>query len=385
MNAAPLTDPDRLPAPPEPPRWNVARQAWALSSYADVQAALRLRCMTAANPRDELVRIEARTLRHHPHLTAALEGTMLFQSDPRHAASRLAMRRALAALSQSWTKAALDAEARAIVAALPDDASCDVATGLADMLPCRVAGDMLGLDTDRLRSLRDQSRQITAVWRPMPPLREYARLESLCRDAHADLECEPPSLRGVADDTLDYPLADLVLFLVIASVDSTASTIAAGLDLLAGDMTLQARLRAQPGLMDAFVGETLRLAGPLRWLHNRVTTAPTTFAGVEMPRGCSLILQVDRAHRDPTAYPDPHRLDLERRGPPLAAFGGGAHACQGAVLGQTQVAAMLTGVIERFEITSAPGRRALADNPVLHQFASLPLRLARLSVSAPTG
>lgn len=385
MNAARVTDPDILPAPPEPPQWSTQHQAWVLSSYADVQTALRLRSMGAPDPRGGLARIEARTGCPHPHVSAALDGTMLFQTDPRHAASRGVVRTLLAAASPNWTAQALQAEARAIVAALADDATLDAATGLADLLPCRVLGDILGLAPELIRHLGAQSRQLSALWRPMPPLREYARLEALCEQVHADLQRDPPCLRGASGHALDYPIADLVLFLAIAGVDTTASTIATGLDLLARNRALQARLRAQPALIGGFVAETLRLVGPVRRLRDRVATAPAMFSAVEVPAGCALILQIDRAHRDPAAYPDPHCIDPTRRGPPLAAFGGGAHVCQGAALGQAQVAAVLAAVLERCEIAPAPGPRALLDSPFLHKFETLPLRLTRLPTSIRAG
>lgn len=379
MIAAGLADPDLAPAPPEPPVWVEGLRAWVVSAHADVQALLRLRTMAPPDPRAVLGRVEARTGRSYPHLAAVLDGTMLFQAGARHANARQVMGGVLAGLLRRWSADALRAEAHAILAALPDDATHDVASGLAEDLPCRIAGDMLGLAPHRLRRLRAMSQQVTAVWRPLPALREYARLDALCAEAHADLAAAPPCLQGAAADALEVPLADLVMFLVIAAVDSTASSIAAGLDLLARDQALQARLRAEPQLIDGFVAETLRLAGPLRRLNDRIAQAPTTIGGVALPAGAAAIPQVDRAHRDPLAYPDPHRIDLARAGPATLGFGGGAHACQGGALGQAQVVAMLAAVLARFDIAPGPGRRALAEDPILRRYEALPLRLARLA------
>lgn len=376
MTAGTLTDPDIAPLPPEPPVWSEVLRGWVVSDYANVQALLRLRTMAPPDPRGQLARVEARTGRSYPHLAAVLDGAMLFQTGARHAGSRQAMGGALAVLSRRWTEDALRAEARAILGALPDDAAHDVAAGLVEELPCRVAADMLGLAPDRLRRLRAWSQQVTAVWRPLPSLRAYARLEALCAEAHADLAAATPRLHGAA--ALEVPLADLVMFLVIAAVDSTSSAIAAGLDLLARDAALQAQLRVEAHLTGGFVAETLRLAGPLRRLNDRIALVPVVIGGAEIPAGGAAIPQVDRAHRDPAAYPAPHRIELARAGPPTLGFGGGAHACQGGALGQAQVTAMLAAVVERFTIAPAPGRRALADDPILRRFEALPLRLSRI-------
>ena len=377
MTAGALTDPDRVPAPPQPPEWNEALRGWVLSAHADVSTVLRLRSMAPPDPRAVLARVEARTGRPYPHLAAVLEGTMLFQSGPRHAATRQAMRLVLSAMSRRWTRAALRDEAGAILAALPDHATMDVASGLAEELPCRIAAEMTGLDPERLRRLRGWSQQATAVWRPLASLREYARLDALCAQAHQDMDAAGLSLPGVDPNMLGKQAADLVMFLVIAAVDATTSSIAAGLDLLSRDPALQVRLRAEPGLVDAFVAETLRLAGPLRRISDRIAVEPVAVGGVEITAGTGAVLQVDRAHRDPAVYRAPHRIDLDRADGPTLGFGGGAHACQGAVLGQAQVAAMLGCVVERFAISPAPGPRALADDPILRRYQMLPLRLAR--------
>ena len=123
---------------------------------------------------------------------------------------------------------------------------------------------------------------------------------------------------------------------------------------------------------------TLRLAGPLRRLNDRIAAGPTGIGGVEIPAGSAIILQIDRAHRDPAAYPNPNDIDPLRTRPTLLAFGAGPHACQGGVLGQAQVAAMLTAMLARFAITPAPGPRRLAADPILRRFETLTLDLARI-------
>ncbi len=379
MSAASLTDPDEVPQPPGPPAWNEALRCWVFSTHADVLAVLRQRTMAIADPRAVLARMEARTGRAFPHLAAVLDGTMLFQSGTVHASTRQAMRAVLAGISRRWSREALQAEARAILATLADGGEVDLAASLADELPCRVAADMTGLDPDRLRRLRRVSQQVTAAWRPLVSLSEYARLNALCAEAHAELGAGAPRLPGVDADALEVPVGDLVMFLSIAAVDSTASSIAAGLDLLARDAALQARLRGDPGLVAPFVAETLRLAGPLRRVSDRIAVEPATVGGVEIAAGVPAILQVDRAHRDPAVYRDPHRIDLARSEGPTLGFGGGAHACQGGVLGEAQVAAMVGAVVDRFEISPAAGRRALANDPILRRYEALPLRLSQFA------
>ncbi len=84
-------------------------------------------------------------------------------------------------------------------------------------------------------------------------------------------------------------------------------------------------LRRRPESIEGFVRETLRLAGPIRRLNRRVIAAAMALDRVTIPANSGVILDIERAHRDPAPYPLPEAIDLDRRGPPLLAFSDGAH------------------------------------------------------------
>src|SRR6185312_5755164 len=120
----------------------------------------------------------------------------------------------------------------------------------------------------------------------------------------------------------------------------------------------------------------LRFRPPLRRLVGRRTLAEVRLAGGEIPAGRNLIIDLDSAHRDPEAYPDPDRFDMERAGAPVLAFGFGVHSCVGAALARMEARVLIEQLVADLVIHHA-GDAARGDSPDWNDFMSLPLRLER--------
>ena len=59
-------------------------------------------------------------------------------------------------------------------------------------------------------------------------------------------------------------------------------------------------------------------------------------------------LMLNAANRDPEAYPDPNRLDLERDGVPHLTFGFGTHICLGFPLARTEGAVAFPALLQHY-------------------------------------
>jgi cytochrome P450 family 144 len=139
----------------------------------------------------------------------------------------------------------------------------------------------------------------------------------------------------------------LLLQLVIAGSESTASLIGSATRMLAEDADLQDALRAHPERIPVFIEEALRLESPFRG-HFRVTTEETTIGGVTLPKGARVMLMWGSANRDDEAYPEPDRLDLERNHPKAhVGFGSGIHFCLGAPLARMETKIVLERLLAR--------------------------------------
>ena len=101
-------------------------------------------------------------------------------------------------------------------------------------------------------------------------------------------------------------------------------------------------------------------AAPARFRHRRVSTflqpAPgdgRTFAediqidGTHFKEGERLYISWAMANRDPSVFPEPNKIILDRKGNRHFGFGLGIHRCIGSNLGRTVFKAMLTAVLER--------------------------------------
>lgn len=139
----------------------------------------------------------------------------------------------------------------------------------------------------------------------------------------------------------------LLLQLVIAGSESTASLIGSATLMLADDEALQKELREAPERIPTFIEEALRLESPFRG-HFRITTRETTIGGVTLPEGARVMLMWGSANRDPSAFPDAARLDLDRSHPKAhVGFGSGIHFCLGAPLARMETRVVLERLLAR--------------------------------------
>ena len=85
---------------------------------------------------------------------------------------------------------------------------------------------------------------------------------------------------------------------------------------------------------------------------------------------------MNAANRDPRAYDEPDRLDLERHGVPHLTFGFGAHICLGFPLARLEGQIALPAVLARWRrIELASARHEWIDSMVLRGMKALPLRV----------
>ncbi len=90
----------------------------------------------------------------------------------------------------------------------------------------------------------------------------------------------------------------------------------------------------------AAIEELLRFAGP----------AKAQFRARE--NGERVILRLDIANRDPERFPDPHILRFDGRASGHLAFGAGPHACVGAMLVRSAAIAATKALLSRFRFTA---------------------------------
>lgn len=96
-------------------------------------------------------------------------------------------------------------------------------------------------------------------------------------------------------------------------------------------------LRAAPEQMPRAVEELLRRASPSRAVFRRARQE-VCIGGAVIGAGALVILMLAAANHDPAQFPEPSRLDFQRRAIAHLALGSGPHACSGARLIRMAVA-----------------------------------------------
>lgn len=165
------------------------------------------------------------------------------------------------------------------------------------------------------------------------------------------------------------------VLLLVAGHETTVNLIANGVLALARHDAMR-HLVAYPERAPAVVEEVLRYDPPVQ-LTLRFALQDAELGEVEIPAGTPVLTLIGAANRDPAAFTDPDRFDLDRKPGRHLAFGLGIHFCLGATL------ARLEGEIAlRSLATAAPGLELVDPAPpykanlVLRGLSRLQVRLA---------
>ena len=155
--------------------------------------------------------------------------------------------------------------------------------------------------------------------------------------AHADLDGTRLS---------DEEIYSFLCLLAPAGAETTyrsSSNLLCGL--LANPDQLDA-VRADRSLVPAAIEEGLRWEAPLLSIL-RTATRDTELAGVAIPEGAPVAVNLGAANRDPSRWDDPDRFDVFRAQKPHIAFAVGPHVCLGMHLARMETRVLLDVLFER--------------------------------------
>jgi cytochrome P450 len=143
--------------------------------------------------------------------------------------------------------------------------------------------------------------------------------------------------------------AQIGVLLLIAGHETTANMIALGTLALLEHPDQLALLRESddPKLVAGAVEELLRYLHITHTGRRRVALEDIEYDGRLIRAGEGLILANDIGNRDPDAFPDPDRLDLERDARHHVAFGFGVHQCLGQPLARMELQVVYSTLYRR--------------------------------------
>ncbi len=141
----------------------------------------------------------------------------------------------------------------------------------------------------------------------------------------------------------------LFLNLFIGATESTASSMATGLLLLARHPDLLNTLRTEPERVEAFTEENLRLYPPNTLIANKLAKFDVEFCGVRFAEGEPVIVPIPAPNRDPRVFARPDELDVLRAPQRHFTFSLGSHFCLGQALARAQLQAFFEVISSRIK------------------------------------
>lgn len=356
---------------------------WALSRHADVVAAFRdhERFSSAWG-----VSLDAAAYGPDAHRTSSF----IAMDPPRHGqlrglVSRAFTPRRVAELEPRIREIARHHLGRALAGG-GRTAEFDLIADLAGRLPMDVISELLGVppaDRDELRRLADLVLHREEGLADVPPAGAEAALalvgyyaglvaERRARPGHdlvsALLAAEVAGERLADDDIIGF-----VFLMVVAGNETTTKLLGHAWYWAWRHPDERAKPLADPGRIPDWVEETLRYDTSSQFLA-RTATCDIALHGGVIPAGDRVLLLLGSANRDPRAFADPDRYDLDRpQDLQLASFGVGRHFCLGASLARLEARVTLEELVARvdgWEVDETGAERVHSAN--VRGFARLP-------------
>jgi len=221
--------------------------------------------------------------------------------------------------------------------------------------PLRVFNEILGLPLEDYETIHRKAIELTHIGRDpvtglaaseffktyLAPIVKQRRREEpsdlIGRLVHAEVEGE----RLSDDDVISF-----CRLLVIAGAETTYHMMGSALYGLLTRPEQLDEVRAERGLLQATMDETLRWESPVQ-IVTRETLCPTEIAGTALPEAANLILCIGSANRDDRVYDEPDRFDIHRDPSEHLAFGFGKHYCAGSRLAYLEAETGLDALLER--------------------------------------
>ena len=268
----------------------------------------------------------------------AVDHVLLGADPPQHTAARRL-------LGQHFSSQALEAQAafaeraaERLLRPLAEGRACDVHREFGTPLSEEVAAHLIGFDEETLEAFRATQAAGTDLGTVL------AEMDAIIGRVAERLPMYGRLLLDGEGRLNEAEARSLIRLVWVAGTTTTRRVISSSVLMLLRNPAARLRVESDPGLLPAFVEESLRLHPPEHML-SRATTAPAELSGVKLPAGAAVMLCVAAANRDPARFEDPASLLLERAPSRHLSFGGGIHRCLGAAVARAEAAAALRALL----------------------------------------
>ena len=375
-------------------RWNKGVNAWILTRYSDVSAALRYDRLSA----ERITALTGLIGESGGESARQFERTflkmMLFSDPPDHTRLRSLANKAFTPRVVEQIRSHIQGIVKGLLDGVQPDGDrepgkIDVITDLAYPLPAIVIAEMLGAEpkdrdqfkkwSDDLAAFLGNIRIVSETYESA--MKSVAELIDYLRELVAQRRKEPKDdlisalvmAENQGDSFTQEELFSMCVLLIFAGHETTTNLISNGILAPLNNPSELAKLRQNPSLIVPAIEEIIRYDGPVQ-TTTRTALEPLEIGGKQIAKGDRISLTLGAANRDPAQFPDPDRMDITRGENRHVGFGFGIHFCLGAALARMESQLAIGAMVERMpELRLESADLVWRDNPILRGVNSLPV------------
>jgi cytochrome P450 len=374
----------------DPCHWSPRLKSWVLTRYDDVKRVCLGQEMSSNRLAPFFATLPSQAAGRVASLVRYLSLWMVFRDPPDHTRLRRLASKVFTVKAMRAMRPSVEAITAHLLEQIGERDEFDFIAGFAGPLPALVIMDLLGVPRAELARVKRLSDDIALfIGSSRGAAEKYAAAESATQEMTdffrsliaarraaptADVLSELVQLEDAGDRFTEDELIATCILLLFAGHETTTNHVANGLAALMRFPGEMAKLRSDPSLAQRAVEELLRYDGPTT-AQGRVVQVEHALHGRALKAGDRVFLMINSANRDPRAYPDPDRVDIERDGVPHLAFGFGLHICLGFPLARLEGEVSLPAVLARFSSIEPAGEPRWLDSLVFRGMTEFPVRV----------
>jgi pimeloyl-[acyl-carrier protein] synthase len=332
----------------DPVHWDPFLHAWVVTRYADVIHVLH---HFSANRTPTPEQLSAMGLAAMNPIAQVMVRQMLFLDPPNHTRLRALASAAFTVRRVERMRSHIQEIMDHLLDAVASTGRMDLIADFASPAPAIVTAELLGVPVADHQQLKEWSADFAEMLgnfqhNPDRFPRILSSVENMCsyfRSAMQEQRVNPRdglvSAMMAADVdgaklTEDEIIANLIVTMV-GGQETTTNLIGNGMLTLLRNPAVLERLRADSSLMPSAVEELLRYESPSQHTA-RLAPEDVEMGGKHIRKRQAVIAVMGAANRDPERFPEPDRLDIDRKDNRHVAFGWAAHFCFGAALARME-------------------------------------------------
>ncbi|GGL81389.1 cytochrome P450 [Streptomyces fumigatiscleroticus] len=331
----------RLPPP------DAHHETWLVVGYEEARAALADPRLAKDGSRIGVTFLDEELIGRH----------LLVTDPPQHTRLRALVSRAFTVRRVEELRPRIRRITDGLLDAMLPRGRADLVESFAHPLPITVICELLGVPEVDRAEFRRMSTEAVAPTSAESEYDAFVRLAAYLTGLIEDKRCAGPGgdllgdlIRTAGEDgdrLSPRELRGMAFLLLIAGHETTVNLVSSAVLTLLRHPGQLAAVRADPGLVDAAVEETLRHEGPVENATYRYAAQPLEIGGTPIEKGDSVLVGLTAADRDPHRFPGPDRFDIHRDTRGHLAFGHGVHYCLGAPLARLEARTAIRTLLDR--------------------------------------